>query len=81
MKKPKAYWLAELEKAKITCGPMLNYDEVFTDPHVLAREMYITTEHAKAVSSIPSAYRRRCRRRRGPSGALRPCLASIQRRF
>jgi crotonobetainyl-CoA:carnitine CoA-transferase CaiB-like acyl-CoA transferase len=48
VKKPKAYWLAELEKAKIPCGPMLTYDEVFTDPHVLAREMYVTTEHAKA---------------------------------
>jgi hypothetical protein len=48
VKKPKAYWLAELEKAKIPCGPMLNYDEVFTDPHVLAREMYVTTKHAKA---------------------------------
>ena len=48
VKKPKAYWLAELEKAKIPCGPMLNYDEVFTDPHVLEREMYVTTEHVKA---------------------------------
>jgi crotonobetainyl-CoA:carnitine CoA-transferase CaiB-like acyl-CoA transferase len=48
VKKPKAYWLAELEKKKIPCGPMLNYDEVFTDPHVLAREMYVPTEHAKA---------------------------------
>ena len=48
VKKPKAYWLAELEKAKIPCGPMLNYDEVFTDPHVLARQMYVGTEHVKA---------------------------------
>lgn len=48
VKKPKAYWLGELEKKKIPCGPMLNYDEVFTDPHVLAREMYVPTEHVKA---------------------------------
>ena len=48
MCKPKAYWLAELDKKKIPCGPMLNYDEVFTDPHVLAREMYVPTEHATA---------------------------------
>lgn len=48
LKKPKAYWLAELDKKKIPCGPMLNYDEVFTDPHVLAREMYVPTEHATA---------------------------------
>jgi crotonobetainyl-CoA:carnitine CoA-transferase CaiB-like acyl-CoA transferase len=69
VKKPKAYWLAELEKAKIPCGPMLNYDEVFTDPHVLEREMYVATEHAKAgrfdtigvpvkMSETPGAVRR-----------------------
>jgi crotonobetainyl-CoA:carnitine CoA-transferase CaiB-like acyl-CoA transferase len=27
---------------------MLNYDEVFTDPHVLERQMYVGTEHVKA---------------------------------
>jgi len=48
VRKPKAHWLAEMEKAGIPCGPVLNYDEVFTDPHVLARDMYVRTEHAKA---------------------------------
>lgn len=47
-KKPKAYWLEALEKAGIPCGPVLNYDEVFTDPHILARDMYVDAEHAKA---------------------------------
>jgi crotonobetainyl-CoA:carnitine CoA-transferase CaiB-like acyl-CoA transferase len=48
VKKPKDYWLAELEKAGIPCGPVLHYDEVFTDPHVLSRDMYVATENAKA---------------------------------
>ncbi len=46
--KPKAHWLAAMEKAGIPCGPVLNYDEVFTDPHILARDMYVPTEHARA---------------------------------
>jgi len=48
VKRPKAYWLDALEKAGIPCGPVLDYDEVFTDPHVLARDMYVPTEHVKA---------------------------------
>jgi crotonobetainyl-CoA:carnitine CoA-transferase CaiB-like acyl-CoA transferase len=48
VKRPKAHWLAALEKARIPCGPMLGYDEVFTDPHVLEREMYVATDHVKA---------------------------------
>ena len=47
-KKPKSHWLGEMEKAGIPCGPVLNYDEVFTDPHILSREMYVPTEHPKA---------------------------------
>ena len=46
--KPKAHWLAEMEKAGIPAGPVLAYDEVFTDPHVLARDMWVATEHSKA---------------------------------
>ena len=47
-KKSKDHWLAEMEKAGIPCGPVLNYDEVFTDPHILSRDMYVPTEHPKA---------------------------------
>jgi crotonobetainyl-CoA:carnitine CoA-transferase CaiB-like acyl-CoA transferase len=46
--KTKAHWLAEMEAAGIPCGPVLNYDEVFTDPHILARDMYVPTEHSRA---------------------------------
>jgi crotonobetainyl-CoA:carnitine CoA-transferase CaiB-like acyl-CoA transferase len=43
--KPAAYWLAALEQAGIPCGPVLNYDEVLTDPQILARDMVVATEH------------------------------------
>ncbi len=68
-KKTKAHWLAALEKAGIPCGPVLHYDEVFTDPHILARDMYVDAEHARAgnfktlgvpikLSETPGAVRR-----------------------
>lgn len=38
-KRPRAYWLEELENAGIPAGPILEYDEVFADPHVQARDM------------------------------------------
>ena len=31
--------------AGIPAGPVLHYDEVFTDPHILAREMVARTDH------------------------------------
>ena len=39
------WWLAELEKQKIGCGPINTLSEVFADPHVKAREMVIEMEH------------------------------------
>lgn len=42
---PSAYWLARLEAAGIPAGPVMHYDEVFTDPHILARDMVAKTEH------------------------------------
>ena len=46
--KPSAHWLAELEKNRIGCGPINTLDQVFEDPHVLAREMVRTIPHPKA---------------------------------
>ena len=42
---PSAHWLTTLEAAGIPAGPVLHYDEVFTDPHILARGMVERTEH------------------------------------
>ena len=44
-KKPSAWWLEELEREKIGCGPINNLDQVFDDPHVKAREMVVEMEH------------------------------------
>jgi crotonobetainyl-CoA:carnitine CoA-transferase CaiB-like acyl-CoA transferase len=38
-------WLQLLEEAKLPCGPIFNFNEVFTDKNVLEREMLFTLEH------------------------------------
>jgi len=43
--RPAEHWLAALEAAGIPAGPVLHFDEVFTDPHFLAREMVAETTH------------------------------------
>jgi crotonobetainyl-CoA:carnitine CoA-transferase CaiB-like acyl-CoA transferase len=43
--KPSAHWLAALEAAGVPAGPVLHFDEVFTDKQILAREMVVETEH------------------------------------
>lgn len=42
---PRDYWLAVLEAAGVPCGPILNYAEVFADPHVQARGMVQEIDH------------------------------------
>jgi len=42
---PSAWWLTELEKAKIGCGAINNLAQVFDDPQVKAREMVIEMPH------------------------------------
>ncbi len=37
--------LKELEEAGVPCGPILNYAEVFADPHVQARGMVQEIDH------------------------------------
>lgn len=44
----KADWLAALEAAKVPCGAINALDEVFVDPHVVARGMVHTWEHPVA---------------------------------
>jgi crotonobetainyl-CoA:carnitine CoA-transferase CaiB-like acyl-CoA transferase len=47
IEKPSAFWLSELEKIGVPAGPVLYYDEVFTDPQILARDMVVETTHLK----------------------------------
>ena len=35
--RPRAWWLEKLEAAGVPCGPINTIDEVFADPHVIAR--------------------------------------------
>jgi crotonobetainyl-CoA:carnitine CoA-transferase CaiB-like acyl-CoA transferase len=68
--RPRDRWLAELEAAKVPCGPINDIAQVFADPHVLAREMKIAMDHPAAgrpidlvgsplkLSDTPVSYRR-----------------------
>ena len=38
-------WMEILLEAGFPAGPLYNYQEVFEDPHTLAREMMVETEH------------------------------------
>jgi crotonobetainyl-CoA:carnitine CoA-transferase CaiB-like acyl-CoA transferase len=43
-----AYWLSELEKLSIPCGPINSIEQVFADEQVLQRGMRVEAEHALA---------------------------------
>ena len=45
LKKPVKYWLDELEKAGVPSGPINDFDQVFSDPHVQARGMRVKVNH------------------------------------
>lgn len=66
-----AWWLENLEKEKVGCGPINGLDQVFDDPQVQAREMVVEMDHpstegrpAKLIASplnlseTPVSYRR-----------------------
>jgi formyl-CoA transferase len=43
-------WLEALDREKIPCGPINTLEKVFSDPHVLAREMVSEVSHPTAGS-------------------------------
>jgi crotonobetainyl-CoA:carnitine CoA-transferase CaiB-like acyl-CoA transferase len=43
--RPRADWLAALEAAKVPCGPINDFAEVFADPQVRERGMTVTVPH------------------------------------
>ena len=51
-KKTSEWWLDNLEREKIGSGPINNLEQVFADPHVIAREMVIEMDHP-ATGSKP----------------------------
>lgn len=42
VEQPRSYWLAKCEAEGIPAGPILDYAEVFADPHVQERQMAVT---------------------------------------
>ena len=47
MTKTKDEWFQLLGPKDISIAPVLNFDEVFTDPHVLHRRMVVEVDHPK----------------------------------
>lgn len=45
MTQSRAFWLQRLDEAGVPAGPILDYEEVFNDPHVRARDMVQEIEH------------------------------------
>ena len=41
----RSYWLMRLEEHGVPCGPINDYGEVASDPHVRARALVVDTEH------------------------------------
>ncbi|HBC06040.1 MAG TPA: CoA transferase, partial [Rhodospirillaceae bacterium] len=48
--KPSEFWLTELEKNNVSCGPINRLDQVFADPQFLARGMRLDMPHPKTGS-------------------------------
>jgi formyl-CoA transferase len=45
--KPSHSWVDELQKAGVPCSLLQNYDQVFNDPHLLARDYFVDAPHTK----------------------------------
>jgi formyl-CoA transferase len=45
---PAAHWLELLDRAGVPCAPIQHFGQVFTDPHLLARDYFWDAPHAKA---------------------------------
>jgi crotonobetainyl-CoA:carnitine CoA-transferase CaiB-like acyl-CoA transferase len=45
LKQKVSYWLEELEKAGVPCGPVNDFAQVFADKHVRERGMEIKVDH------------------------------------
>lgn len=65
---PTAWWIEKLEALKIGCGPINKLDQVFSDPHVVARNMVLEMPHSSGqtvkvianpvkLSETPADYR------------------------
>ena len=46
--RPRGFWLEELEKVGVPCGPINNLEQVFDDPHIQSRGARQEVEHPEA---------------------------------
>ncbi|NIP95638.1 MAG: CoA transferase, partial [Akkermansiaceae bacterium] len=40
-----SHWVAHINAAGVPCGPVMDIEQVFNDPQVLARQMKVTLPH------------------------------------
>jgi len=52
VQKPREWWMAELEKRGVPCGPVNNLDQVFNDPQVQARGMVTNVDHPLSAQPV-----------------------------
>jgi crotonobetainyl-CoA:carnitine CoA-transferase CaiB-like acyl-CoA transferase len=45
---PRSHWIERLRAAGVPCGSVRNFDEVFDDPQIAAREMVVPMSHPAA---------------------------------
>ncbi len=57
--KPAAAWLAQLNEADVPAAPILDRDQVFSEPQMLANRMFVEVDHPKAgkVQTIAPPFR------------------------
>jgi crotonobetainyl-CoA:carnitine CoA-transferase CaiB-like acyl-CoA transferase len=57
--RPARYWVEALERAGVPCGSLQTYDQVFSDPHLLARGFFPDAPHSRLgpVKQIASPMR------------------------
>lgn len=44
-REPRRHWLEQFETNGIPCGPINNYEQVFADSHIRARDLVVETDH------------------------------------
>ncbi|MBL1147845.1 MAG: CoA transferase [Pseudomonadota bacterium] len=49
---PQQFWIENLEKIDVPCGPVNNLEQVFENPQVLARDMVIKMKHPLSSETV-----------------------------
>ena len=45
IKQPVAHWVEKLQAVSVPCGPINDLEDVFSDPQLLSREMFVEMVH------------------------------------